>query len=249
MTIPAALDRALARLGVAASDREADAEYIKWALRQAATDHAAYAAWSSKGRVVRLKRIGALASQAAGGDTAALARLRDEVGDGADIDALLVDGLGGACGHYGAAASSFARSTERDAAFFAGVLMSAADLAARARPRRRREAKFFAVLALAFVFVDITGEAPSFTTAKDTDDRDDGGARMGRFAEFVNAADLAFGIPGGDAGFDATIPAALRVGRAEIALHAAMTDRPWPAPFGSPSFVLEASDDEGPDAA
>lgn len=237
MTIPAVLDRAFARLSVAASDREAAAAHVRWALEQAAADHAAFTARSTKApEMRRLAQIGGIASKAAEGDAAAVSELRSMLGDGREVDALLAEAFGGALPWNTAAASRFAAARAEDAAWTAGVLEASCRWATAPMPRRRREGKFFAVLALGFAYVDITGDVPTFSTDKDTAETDGSGARVGRFAELVDAADLAFGIPGGDTGFDAAIPDALRVGSLEIAeYHRAAVPR-WPPPFGTPMF-------------
>lgn len=237
MTIPAVLDRAFARLGVAASDREAAAAHVRWALEQAAADHAAFTARSTKApEMRRLTQIGGIASKAAEGDAAAVSELRAMLGDGREVDALLAEAFGGALPWNTAAASRFAAARSEDAAWTAGVLETSCRWATAPMPRRRREGKFFAVLALWFAFIDIAGEVPTYSTDKDMADRDGSGDRTGRFADFVNAVDVAFCIPGGEAGFNATIPDVIRVGSFELAEYHRAAAPQWPAPFGFPLF-------------
>ena len=237
MTIPAALDRALARLGIAEAEREAAAGHIQWALERAASDYAAYRDRTTGSPLARrLQAVRRVAEKAATGDAAAVAELRVTLGDGREVDALLVEAFGGALPWHTAAASRFAAARPEDAEWTAGVLEASCRWATAPMPRRRREEKFFAVLALGFAFIDIAGEVPTFSTDKDTAETDGSGARVGRFAELVDAADLAFAIPGGDTGFDATIPDALRVGSLEIAEYHRAAEPRWPPPFGSPLF-------------
>ena len=237
MTVPAALDRALARLGIAEADREAAAAHVRWALEQAAADYAAYRDRTTGSPLVRrLQAVRRVAEKASTGDAAAVAELRAMLGDGRDVDALLAEAFGGALPWNTAAASRFAAARSEDAAWTAGVLETSCRWATAPMPRRRREAKFFAVLALGFAYVDITGDVPTFSTDKDTAETDGSGARVGRFAELVDAADLAFGIPSGEAGFDATIPDVIRVGSFELAEYHRAAAPHCPAPFGTPMF-------------
>lgn len=235
--VPGVLDRAFARLGVSASDREAAAAHVRWALEQAAADHTAFTARSTKApEMRRLAQIGGIASKAAEGDAAAVSELRAMLGDGREVDALLAEAFGGDVPWNTAAASRFAASRPEDAEWTAGVLEASCRRATAPMPRRRREGKFFAVLALGFAFIDIAGEMPTYSTDKDTANRDGSGDRIGSFADFVNAVDVAFCIPGGEAGFAATIPDVIRVGSFELAEYYRAAVPHWPPPFGTPMF-------------
>lgn len=253
--LAATLRTLLARRSPAVSDDDVAAarEFVRLALDQAKADAATYAARSTRApETRRLARVNALAARAAAGDAVALAGLRDVLGDGAEIDAAVARGMGGVVAGFTDAASNFARAEHRHSHWWAQQVAAACSMAATAAPRRRRGGRFFSVLALAFVFIDLTGEAPTATPVEGCVDtgRDFRfeWRRGGLFADFVNAADVEFDFADGGS-LDAAVGDALRVGRAEIALHLATPGRRWPAPFGTPLFALAASDDEGPDAA
>lgn len=248
--LPSMLRSLLARRSPVVTDDDVAAaiEFVRLALEQAAADHAAYAARSTKAPMARrLVRIGSIASQAAEGDAGALDRLRSEIGDGGEIDDAIASGVGGAVAGFTDAASSLARTERRHARWWAGQIAAACKAATCPAPRHRRGRRFFAVLALAFAYCDLTGEAPTATL---TEECIDAGRdcrfewrRAGPFADFVAAVDAVFNFAEGES-LDAAIGAALRVGRGEIFLHLSTPGRPWPASFGSPIFALEASGEE-----
>lgn len=225
------------------------AALVTAALDRARRDHAVYVAQRhARGEMMRsLRRIQRLAD-AAQEDAKGGQRLLDDLGDGRGLDHLLSLAMG-----YEMDTGTTAAAAVRGGASGKAVRDIATDVDfalrfASAGRGARRGAKFFAVLALAFAFVRLTGRVPTFTTVVVVQDEGAGknrlagkreGERVGDFVDLVKAAHVLHPIPDGDVGFGPAVVEALWAGGAMLDAAVTMIDLldPLDQPaFGSPGF-------------